>query len=201
MADPIELPAMNAAQKQSWHTLMELYESISSDWALIGGQLVHLHCAERGATPTRPTDDIDTVVDIRASPTILERFTSALKDLGFTPDTSGEGAQHRWRRDHAQIDVLIPEGSANAQPRSRAPAEPRPFPRPAPPRPSTVVSPYWCWQRDASAPCCARTSSEHWWARQPLEPRFRRIAPAHATAPTSWSCPASSRLAISGSRS
>lgn len=30
--------------------------------------------------------------------------------MGFTPETSGDGIQHRWRRDLAQIDVLIPEG-------------------------------------------------------------------------------------------
>ena len=30
--------------------------------------------------------------------------------MGFTPETSAEGIQHRWGRDKAQIDVLIPEG-------------------------------------------------------------------------------------------
>ena len=110
MADPVELPAMNEAQTQSWHVLMDLYERVDSDWALIGGQLVHLHCAERGVSPTRPTNDVDTVVNIRASPTMLVTFTGALRDLGFTPDISGDGIQHRWRRDQAQIDVLIPEG-------------------------------------------------------------------------------------------
>lgn len=101
---------MNEAQKQSWHALMDLYERVNSDWTLIGGQLVHLHCAERGVSPTRPTNDVDTVVNIRASQTMLATFTGALKDLGFDPDISGDGIQHRWRRDHAQIDVLIPEG-------------------------------------------------------------------------------------------
>jgi hypothetical protein len=67
MADPVSMPAMGEAQKQSWHALMDLYERVNSGWTLIGGQLVHLHCAERGASPTRPTNDIDTVVDIRAS--------------------------------------------------------------------------------------------------------------------------------------
>lgn len=30
--------------------------------------------------------------------------------LGFAAETSADGFQHRWRRDLAQIDVLIPEG-------------------------------------------------------------------------------------------
>lgn len=101
---------MNEAQTQSWHAVMELYERVDSNWTLVGGQLVHLHCAERGVTPTRPTNDIDTVVDIRASQTALVTFTGALKDMGFTPEISGDGLQHRWVRDYAQIDVLIPEG-------------------------------------------------------------------------------------------
>ncbi|WP_353951915.1 hypothetical protein V6K52_00315 [Knoellia sp. S7-12] len=89
---------------------MDLSERLDSGWALIGGQLVHLHCAERGFSPTRPTNDVDTVVDVRASPAILAQFTGALKDMGFTPETTGDGAQHRWCRGQAQIDVLIPEG-------------------------------------------------------------------------------------------
>lgn len=110
MAEPVVLPVMNEAQTQSWHAVMELYERVDSNWALIGGQLVHLHCAERGVAPTRPTNDVDTVVNIRASQTVLVTFTGALKDLGFTPEISGDGLQHRWVRDYAQIDVLIPEG-------------------------------------------------------------------------------------------
>lgn len=110
MAEAVQLPALSEAPKQSWHALMDLYEQVNSNWTPIGGQLVHLHCAERGVFPTRPTNDVDTVVNVRASPTILATFTGALKDLGFTADTSGDGIQHRWRRDLAQIDVLIPEG-------------------------------------------------------------------------------------------
>ena len=101
---------MNVAQSQSWHALMDLYQRVSTDWALIGGQLVQLHCAERGVSPPRPTNDADTVVDIRASQTMLATFTGALKDMGFRPEISGDGIQHRWRRDAAQLDVLIPEG-------------------------------------------------------------------------------------------
>src|SRR5690554_5398348 len=110
MTEPIQLPALGEAQEQSWHALMDVHERLSEGWTLVGGQLVHLHCAERGALPTRATDDIDTVVDIRASTSMLQTFTDVLVAMGFRPDTSGDGLQHRWRRDLAQIDVLIPEG-------------------------------------------------------------------------------------------
>jgi hypothetical protein len=107
---PILMPAMSAAQAASWQGLMDLHDKVPTGWTLVGGQLVHLHCAERGAYPERPTDDVDTVVDVRAATDMLETFTQGLLDLDFKPDMSGEGLQHRWRRGAAQIDVLLPEG-------------------------------------------------------------------------------------------
>ncbi|MBO0901843.1 hypothetical protein J1G42_14760 [Cellulomonas sp. zg-ZUI222] len=36
---------------------MDLHSDMPVGWVLVGGQMVHLHCAERGAAPQRPTDD------------------------------------------------------------------------------------------------------------------------------------------------
>lgn len=55
MADAVQLPPMAEAQKQSWLALLDVYERLNAGWALIGGQLVHLHCAERKVTPPRWT--------------------------------------------------------------------------------------------------------------------------------------------------
>ncbi|MXG89265.1 hypothetical protein [Nocardioides flavescens] len=108
---PVTLPAMLAPQEAAWHALMDLHERLPENWTLVGGQMVHLHCAERDVSPERPTDDADTVLDVRASSDMLDRFTSALVDMGFKPATSGDGLQHRWHRDDgAQIDVLLPDG-------------------------------------------------------------------------------------------
>jgi hypothetical protein len=105
------LPPMPPEQKASWLGILDLYDHLSVGWTLIGGQLVHLHCAERGHLPVRPTNDADTVIDVRADPQMLLRFTTTLQDLGFSPDgISAEGHQHRWRRDQASIDVLLPDG-------------------------------------------------------------------------------------------
>lgn len=107
----ITLPAMPAEQTASWHGVLDIHERLAWGWTLIGGQLVHLHCAERGQFPIRPTNDVDAVIDVRADPKILHTFTQTLTDLGFTPDgISPEGRQHRWRRGRASIDVLLPEG-------------------------------------------------------------------------------------------
>lgn len=106
----IPLPVMSTAQTAAWHALMDIHDRLDHGWTLVGGQLVHLHCAERGAFPQRPTDDADTVVDVRARPDMLLAFTRALRDFGFKPATSGDGLQHRWTHGAAQIDVLIPDG-------------------------------------------------------------------------------------------
>jgi len=107
---PVRTPPMSREQAASWHGLLDLRERVPTGWTLVGGQLVHLHCAERDHHPERPADDVDTVVDVRAAATMLDRFTRALRDLGFGPETSGDGLQHRWRRGSAQIDVLLPDG-------------------------------------------------------------------------------------------
>ncbi|MFN8084355.1 MAG: hypothetical protein U0Q14_09025 [Dermatophilaceae bacterium] len=107
----VVLPAMPPEQTASWLGLLDLYDRIPDGWTLIGGQLVHLYCAERGQFPARPTNDADTVIDVRADPTILTTFTQTLEDLGFrSAGISAEGRQHRWKRGDASIDVLLPDG-------------------------------------------------------------------------------------------
>lgn len=103
----VTLPAMPDSQAASWHALMDLHESLPGRWTIVGGQMVHLHCAERDTFPVRPTDDADALLDVKAHPTILEDFTAGLVDAGFKPLTSGDGHQHRWTKGDAQIDVLI----------------------------------------------------------------------------------------------
>jgi len=105
----LKIPALTEGQAQSWRGLLAEAEIVPAGWCLVGGQMVHLHCWERGAFPNRPTDDVDTVLDIRAHPQMLRRFTGALSSVGFrSSGESWEGHQHRWVRDQAQIDVLIP---------------------------------------------------------------------------------------------
>ena len=105
------LPLMPSGQSASWNGVLDLYEHLDTGWTLIGGQLVHLHCAERGQFAVRPTNDSDTVIDVRADPKFLHTFTKTLTGLGFRADgISAEGRQHRWKRGDASIDVLLPEG-------------------------------------------------------------------------------------------
>lgn len=106
----VTMPAMVPQQEAGWMALLDVAERMPNGWSLVGGQLVHLHCIERGGSPPRPTTDLDAVLDVRAYPEMLKRFTAVLVDLGFHSDgQSSQGHQHRWKRgDGAQFDVLIP---------------------------------------------------------------------------------------------
>ena len=106
----IVLPAMDRAQQAAWHALLDLHDAQPEGWTLIGGQLVHLHCAERGYDAPRATNDADALVNARV-PEVLGAFTAALLQLDFQPEPSADGVQHRWVHGDAVIDVLIPEGT------------------------------------------------------------------------------------------
>ena len=106
----IDVPATSAGQEASWHALLDLHDAVSDAWVLVGGQMVHLHAAERGHRFVRPTDDADAVLDVKLRPTILHDVTAALAAIGFTSaGLSPSGIERRWNRGEAQIDLLIPQ--------------------------------------------------------------------------------------------
>ncbi|MCE1175416.1 MAG: hypothetical protein LWW77_12555 [Propionibacteriales bacterium] len=112
----ITMPIMPAAQERVWHSLFTLCDKLPGGWTLVGGQMVHLHCAERGRQPHRATTDGDIVVDIRADRHMLAQFTSELLQLGYASDgVSAEGHEHRWRDGDAVIDVLIATNLGRSQ--------------------------------------------------------------------------------------
>jgi len=106
----INLPEMSLPQTASWIGLFDLADRMNEGWTLVGGQMVQLHCLERGFPPVRTTTDIDAVLHVREHPLALASVTRILSDIGFDSDLalSVEGTNHRWRRDEAVIDVLIP---------------------------------------------------------------------------------------------
>lgn len=105
----VTMPPTSEGQRQGWLALLDLHDALPTGWVLVGGQMVHLWCAERGVLPARPTDDLDAVLDVRANPRALLDFTTVLKKMGFrSQGETWNGHQHRWTRGEAQIDVLIP---------------------------------------------------------------------------------------------
>lgn len=76
-APVVVMPVMSADQEAAWNALLDLHERVPRHWTLVGGQMVHLWCAERGWPQPRPTDDADAVVDVRADPNALPTFAGA----------------------------------------------------------------------------------------------------------------------------
>ena len=111
----VVLTGLTDRQQQSWLGLLDVAANFPTGWCLVGGQLVQLYCQERGFSPSRPTNDGDVVLDVRAQPNVLRDFTAALAAVGFTSaGVSPEGHQHRWVRDRASLDLLIPQGLGRA---------------------------------------------------------------------------------------
>lgn len=98
-------------EAEGWLTLLDLYDTLPRDWALVGGQMVHLHCWQRGVAPPRVTTDADVIMDVRLRKSVLSTVTGFLQERGFEEDgRSPTNAGHRWKHGRVSIDVLLPEG-------------------------------------------------------------------------------------------
>lgn len=108
----IGLPEMMEHEEQTWITLLDLSKRIPQDWCLVGGQMVHLHCWQRGVSPLKTTSDADVIMDVRARPAIRLQITDFLEKQGFVAQRPNvlTGHGQRWIKDKVIIDVLYPEG-------------------------------------------------------------------------------------------
>jgi len=99
----------NPGHAAAWSALLYVSQRMPRGWTIVGGQMVLLWCLERKSPLARPTNDIDTVLDVRAHPDAHLRFTRLLAEQGFRQHgETVSGRQHRWVRGEALIDVLIP---------------------------------------------------------------------------------------------
>jgi hypothetical protein len=111
--DPVPLPPLTAQLSEALEVLTVLDREVRQPWALIGGLMVLVTCAEHGRRFDRATVDADVVVGVFTHRSALRRLTSQLRGSGFdddTPDpaTSGERLAYRWRRDGVVLDVAVP---------------------------------------------------------------------------------------------
>lgn len=107
----IELPTFDSSTGRLWDALLDIGEYLTTDWTLIGGQMVLLHALEHGTDAPRVSDDLDLLGDVRADPMALRAMSDSLRHLHFDHDgMSPEGIGHRYSRDGVTIDVLAPDG-------------------------------------------------------------------------------------------
>jgi hypothetical protein len=113
---PVTLQGMTPAQKESWRTLLDLYDDFPAGWCLIGGQMVWILALEHGVEPMRTTEDVDVVVDIRTDQGAIQRLCAWLESHRFKLDgISADGIGHRYVSTkytgpgQVMFDVLAPD--------------------------------------------------------------------------------------------
>lgn len=95
--------------------LAEVATAIDADnWILVGGLMVHCHAERSGIMHTRPTDDVDIVVELQTQS--YATHAQALISLGFAPHESLDDAApfHRFVRDQDTVDLMIPDRESRA---------------------------------------------------------------------------------------
>jgi hypothetical protein len=109
--EPVELPSLGSRHDELWTVLCDLGDAVNENWTIIGGQMVMLHALQTGRSPSRVSEDLDTVIDTRVRPPALASFLATLHDLGFrSAGVSPDDVAHRFARDTVHIDVLGPDG-------------------------------------------------------------------------------------------
>ncbi len=101
----IVAPVMVDAQRDAWLGLLEVAAKLSAGWCLVGGQMVHLHCWERGFGPNRPTNDGEASIDVLIPDGLGDKASSRRGITGSTT-LSTPGAQQAIQRSEL-IDVNV----------------------------------------------------------------------------------------------
>lgn len=108
----VALQGLVGAQAAAWDALLDVAPDLGDHWTLIGGQMVALHQAERNtyaSDDSRPSFDVDVVVNIRSGHRNTACFDEALRAHGF--EQVAADMEHRYRReaDGVVFDVLAPD--------------------------------------------------------------------------------------------
>jgi hypothetical protein len=95
-------------QPEMWELVAWMTER-SSDWVLIGGLMVATFDVEYGHA-WRPTEDIDSLFDVRHAPRgAIRSHVAKLREAGFEFVLGREALGHRLRRGDLILDVLATE--------------------------------------------------------------------------------------------
>ena len=95
-----------------WSLLFEIAGvTTPGGWVLVGGLMVHAHALRVGITASRPTEDVDLLINL-ASATVVA-VAGPLQDIGFRPAESlGRSVLHRFQRNDESIDVMVERGAS-----------------------------------------------------------------------------------------
>jgi hypothetical protein len=106
----IEIPELGDEQHHLWRDLMDLAEAFPEQWTIIGAHMVALYAWEADLR-TRPSEDVDVLVNVRLAANAAEEVSRFLRERDYEPEISMNGMAHLFTRRHVgQIDVFVPEG-------------------------------------------------------------------------------------------
>jgi hypothetical protein len=93
-----------------WPLVQQVAREVdAAKWVLVGGIMVHTHCWIAGRASSRPTIDLDMLVDVLADADSVMLVATRLRGLGFgltEPGWKGSPA-HRFKRGMDVVDVLV----------------------------------------------------------------------------------------------
>lgn len=95
-------------QADPWKLVFEVAAATKPEsWVLVGGLMVHVHALRAGVTPSRPTHDVDMLLDIGS--TQVSEIAGPLQRIGFRP-VFGSIRTHRFTRSDDIVDVMVKRG-------------------------------------------------------------------------------------------
>lgn len=105
----IEIPELGDERHRLWCDLLDMERAFPGRWTIIGAHMVALYAWEAGVR-TRPSDDVDVLVNVRLATNGTEQISKFLLERGYEPEISRRRFAHLFTREGAQVDVLAPDG-------------------------------------------------------------------------------------------
>lgn len=98
--------------ERPWSLLFEIADvTTPGEWVLVGGLMVHAHALRAGITASRPTEDVDLLLNLAAAS--VGAVAGPLQDIGLRPAESlGRSVLHRFRRGDEFVDVMVERGAS-----------------------------------------------------------------------------------------
>ena len=98
---PLNLAALRA--------VADRLDRLQFDYAFVGGAVVNLLLDDAGFSPSRPTEDIDVIIEVVTHEPYSE-LEARLRALGFDHDMRPGAPLCRWVLDSLMVDIMPTEG-------------------------------------------------------------------------------------------
>jgi hypothetical protein len=105
----IDIPELGDERHRLWCDLVDLAAEHPHGWTIIGAHMVALYAWEAGLS-SRPSDDVDVLVNVRLVSDGTELVSRFLLQRDYELEVTDAEVAHLFRRGVGQVDVLAPDG-------------------------------------------------------------------------------------------